>query len=322
MGIMMQRIRGAMRILVDILRIQFWCGNVSLPLKEADSFIKARIFEGKEKDLGGSTARSFFSPGIVKISRGDKRKGLWLLMDQKGGKMRYRIAECITEYEPVYEMLKRKMAPYSYNGNGKTEICLSVTDEFCRKKQREQSHLTVAQCEYVFAGFEFYRKFILHGGMMLHASAVMVDGAAYLFSADSGTGKSTHTKLWQECLGKDKALIINDDKPAIRKTDKGWFAYGTPFSGKTDENLNKKARIQGICMLERGSQNKIGRIEPGDAISLLMKQTVIPRNAEMADQVLIYLDALLKDIPIYRMECTISEEAAKMSYEAMRGEIK
>ena len=76
---------------------------------------------------------------------------------------------------------------------------------------------------------------------MVHASAVEVDGKAYLFSADSGTGKLTHTKQWQNYFGKERALIINDDKPAIRKDKNGWAAYGTPFSGKTDENLNRQS---------------------------------------------------------------------------------
>lgn len=118
----------------------------------------------------------------------------------------------------------------------KSDIQLSINEAFCRVKQQENPHLTLEQCEYIFAGSEFYRKLINLGGFMLHASAIVVDNKAYLFSAPSGTGKSTHTKLWQECFG-DKAIIINDDKPAIRIEEGKCFAYGTPFSGKTDEKL-------------------------------------------------------------------------------------
>lgn len=95
--------------------------------------------------------------------------------------MRYKIADCITEYEPHYEMLRQKMESYRFEGEGEAEISLQLTKSFCEEKQKEQSHLTEAQCEYIFAGSEFYRKFIRKGGMMLHASAVEVDGKAYLF---------------------------------------------------------------------------------------------------------------------------------------------
>ena len=76
--------------------------------------------------------------------------------------------------------------------------------------------------------------------MLLHSSAVVVDGYAYLFSADSGTGKSTHTGLWKQHFG-DRAYIINDDKPAIRKVDGEWYVFGTPWSGKTDTSVNPRA---------------------------------------------------------------------------------
>lgn len=233
--------------------------------------------------------------------------------------MRYKIAGCITEYTPIYHMLREKMKPYLYKGEEETEITLCLTKEFCETKQREQPHLTVEQCEYIFAGSQFYKKLLLKGGFMLHASAVEVDGKAYLFSANSGTGKSTHAKQWQSFFGEERALIINDDKPAIRRENGEWFAYGTAFSGKTDENLNRRARLQGICLLERGEVNRMKRIDAADAISFLMQQTIVPKEAEAAAMLLTYLDSLLKEVPIYRMQCTISEEAAKMAYKAMKG---
>ncbi|EGC75185.1 hypothetical protein HMPREF0490_01075 [Lachnospiraceae bacterium 6_1_37FAA] len=234
--------------------------------------------------------------------------------------MRYQIADCIVEYEPIYEFLKKKMESYRFDGDAKTQITLTMTEELCIQKQAEQSHLTLEECEYIFVGLEFYRKLLLQGGMMIHASAVEVDGRVYLFSADSGTGKSTHTKQWQKYFGTERALIINDDKPAVRKEADGWVAYGTPFSGKTDEQLNRKGKLQGICMLGRGKTNEIRRMEPQEAVLLLMRQTLVPRRQEMAERLLEMLDELFKEVPVYQMRCTISEDAAKMAYESMRGE--
>ena len=228
----------------------------------------------------------------------------------------YKIAGCIVEYEPIYFLLKKQMEEYRVDEQ-KSDIQLSISEAFCRVKQQVNPHLTLEQCEYIFAGSEFYRKLINLGGFMLHASAIVVDNKAYLFSAPSGTGKSTHTKLWQECFG-DKAIIINDDKPAIRIEEGKCFAYGTPFSGKTDENLNLRVPLQAICMLERGIENRIDLITTKKAIPLILQQTILPRNQIMLEELFIMLEEVLKKVPIYRMKCNISKEAALMAYNKMK----
>lgn len=229
----------------------------------------------------------------------------------------YRIAGCVVEYTPVYPLLRRQMEPYRCE-SGAVDMVLSLNREYYRKKQEEHRHLTREQCEYLFAGAQFYRKYIKQGGFLLHASAVVMDGRAYLFSASSGVGKSTHTKLWQKKFGADRAVIINDDKPAICIEDGVCSVWGTPFSGKTDENRNEKALLQGICMLERGEENRIWQIKASEALPLLMQQTIRPRQEELADKLLTLVDALLRKIPVYRMQCTVCEEAAEIAYERMR----
>ncbi len=233
--------------------------------------------------------------------------------------MFYKIAECVTECTPMYAMAKERMKPYEAE-DGKEDFKIGFSEEFLRQRQSENPHLTQEQCEYIYLTDRFYKKLLLHGGMMLHASAVTVDDRAYLFSAKSGTGKSTHTKQWQKLFGSHRAEILNDDKPALRRTEDGWFAYGTPFSGKTDENQNKKVRLQGICMLERGVENHIERMDAACAIPLLMRQTILPRNEEMAGNLMQMLDWLLREAPVWRMQCNISTEAAAMAYHAMRAE--
>lgn len=230
----------------------------------------------------------------------------------------YKIAGCIVEYEPIYSLLRNQMEAYKVDEQ-KPDIKLSITEAFCSTKQQENPHLTLGQCEYIFAGSEFYRKLINFGGFMLHASAIVVDNRVYLFSASSGTGKSTHTKLWQECFG-DKAMIINDDKPAIRIEEDKCYVYGTPFSGKSDENLNLKVPLQAICMLERGVKNSIELIDTKKAIPLILQQTILPRNQAMIDRLFMMLEVVLKKIPIYQMKCNISKEAALMAYNEMKGD--
>ena len=112
-----------------------------------------------------------------------------------------------------------------------------------------------------------------HLDQCLHASAVVVEDEAYLFSADCGTGKSTHTSLWLKYLADKNPYILNDDKPAIRVTENGIFAYGTPFSGKNDINENKKVKVKGICFLEQAPQNSIEKLEISEAFKLFWGQT-------------------------------------------------
>ena len=230
----------------------------------------------------------------------------------------YKIAECVVEYEPIYPLLKNQMEAYRI-AEQQPDIKLSITKEFCDIKQQENPHLTLEQCEYIFAGSEFYRKLIKLGGFMLHSSAIVVNNKAYLFSADSGTGKSTHTKLWQKCFG-DEAIIINDDKPAIRIENGKCYAYGTPFSGKSDENLNLKVPLQAICLLERGKENSIDLIPVKKAIPLILKQTILPKNQDTINHFFDMLDIVLTKTPIYQMKCNISKEAALMAYDKMKGE--
>ena len=71
----------------------------------------------------------------------------------------------------------------------------------------------------------------LYDTVLFHGSALAADGEGYLFTAPSGTGKSTHARLWRELLG-DRVVMINDDKPLLRVTEEGVTVYGTPFRGK------------------------------------------------------------------------------------------
>ena len=178
--------------------------------------------------------------------------------------------------------------------------------------------VTPENMEYVATGALFNRFLIVHDGLMLHSSAVVVDGYAYLFSADSGTGKSTHTNLWLEKFG-DKAFIINDDKPAIRKIDGEWYVFGTPWCGKNNTNKNAKAKLGAIVFLERSEENWIENESIQDAIKKFFRQTTRKLNKEQnMDKVLSTMEKVLSEVPIYKMGCNISEEAAKIAYEKIR----
>jgi hypothetical protein len=172
--------------------------------------------------------------------------------------------------------------------------------------------------EYLYSGFDFYKKLLRHGGLMLHSSAVVVDGKAYLFTADSGTGKSTHTGLWLKKFG-DRAYILNDDKPAIRREEDGWFAYGTPWSGKYDISRNTRVPLAGIAAVNRAEENSIHPFGGLEAIQTIMKQANRPRGMEFRVSLMELLDRLLTEVPVWKLYCNMDLQAAEMSYDAMSG---
>ena len=179
-------------------------------------------------------------------------------------------------------------------------------------------HLSDEDCEYISTGSSFYRQLLNFNGMLLHASAVVVDDRAYLFTASSGTGKSTHTSLWLQQFG-DRAWLLNDDKPALRLEDGQWFAYGTPWSGKYDLSRNARIPLAGICCLQRGETNQIIPLTPKNAILPILEQTARPPAATLRGKLLELLDSLLTTVPLWQLSCNTSPEAALLSYEAMSG---
>lgn len=229
----------------------------------------------------------------------------------------HKIADLTVDMGYKYERMIKQAEAYRIEGDKTPDMTIYLSDSFIEQKIKEDGELTPETCEYIYTGSIFYLGLIHFGGLMLHASAVLIDGKAYLFSASSGVGKSTHTSLWQKAFGKDRAKILNDDKPAIRIEKDGIYAFGTPWSGKTDLNINVKAPIAGICFLERGDKNKIRRENGGAVIAKLLAQTVRPYKEQNMDILLRHVDKVLKEIPVYTMRCTISEEAAYTAYNEM-----
>lgn len=230
--------------------------------------------------------------------------------------MKLKVADLIVEITPKYELLKTRSVPYIYEGADEADIIINLSDKFFSDRQNENPNLTLDECEYFFTASYFYTEIVKFNGVMLHASAVQYDGFAYLFSADSGTGKSTHTHLWLEKF--PSAEILNDDKPAIRYIDGKFYAYGTPWSGKFDESINTKTEIAGITFLSRGENNEIQQVSGENAMLDFMNQTVRPLRKEYMILFMETLDKILTQIPVYRLKCNMSLEAVETSYNAMK----
>jgi ABC-type multidrug transport system ATPase subunit len=147
-------------------------------------------------------------------------------------------------------------------------------------------------------------------------NATINEGDSIAIIGPSGTGKSTHTRLWCEHI--EGTYIINDDKPAIRKVNNELFVYGTPFSGKEDLSKNEKVKLGGICLIYRNEENVIKRISAEEAIVPILRQTIHQLSEKKLDKFLKLLDDILSNVPVYKMGCNISKQAALLSYNTMK----
>lgn len=229
---------------------------------------------------------------------------------------KYKIAGITIKIEPRYELAKKQLEPYRVDDEVKEEAVFRVSDEefaFAMKNYPDDPDLA----EYAY--MRYLMRFLgdSFDFLVLHSSAVVHEGRAYLFSADSGVGKSTHTRHWLQNFGGQGAFILNDDSVTIRKFDGVWNACGTPWAGSSLINVNTQVPLQGIGFIERAEFNRVEKISPDQAIGLFLKQSPPPQRREMLEKRLDRIISLLKEIPAYRVQCLDDPSAALTSYAAM-----
>lgn len=166
----------------------------------------------------------------------------------------------------------------------------------------------------------FLRKFaewvLQKDAFLLHASLIDIDGTGVAFSAPSGTGKTTHTLLWQRLLG-DNMTIINGDKPIVRFFEDEQFpiGYGTPWNGKERLGTTGKTPIKHFCFIERADTNSCEKVDPADCLNLFFKQIHLPNNSSnLMLKTLSLADGFLKSVTVWKIKCNMDISAAEVAY--------
>lgn len=224
----------------------------------------------------------------------------------------YQIADLIVEMA-LSGRTKTQAQPYLVKIDRSADITISFRHEQMLRKVPQMTDFSTA--EYIGTGALFAVEILRFEGFQFHASAVQLDGKAYLFSAPSGTGKSTHTEKWRRLFG---AEIINDDKPVLRRVDGKWMVYGTPWSGKHDLSKPVGVPLGGIAFLQRGEENGIRKMLLNEAVPAMISQCLRLVHKECMRKQLELIDKLLKEIPVWRLTCRNDDEAAMVSYGAMK----
>lgn len=227
-----------------------------------------------------------------------------------------------------FETSRRFCEKYLWDGEPDFSVEITQGDiDFEREKSAQEDMKTGreartpsdAYLEVIAIHRKVTGKLLDYGILLFHGSVVAVDGAAYLFTAKSGTGKSTHTRLWRALLG-PRAVMVNDDKPFLSIEKDRVLAHGSPWNGKHRLDTNIAVPLKAICILERGSDNVITPIRAGDALSTLFQQSSRPNTAAGMAQYMDLIDGIARNVAFFRLWCNMEPEAARVSYEGMSGE--
>lgn len=232
----------------------------------------------------------------------------------------YSIAGKKVYMNPKGAILKRRAEKYllSYSDTVGYDIFLEFSGERFDAYRKACSGYSYDEQEYAWAGGLFYKELMRFNGFYLHGSAVALNQQAFIFSANSGTGKSTHAALWLRHFKSESPFIINDDKPAILLKNGEFYAYGTPFSGKNDLSRNEGVKIKALCFLQQANTDSIEKLNSKQAIIKLYGQILPGAEKEYMSALLSLLDKFLTSVPVFRLKCTVSENAVVTAYNAMK----
>lgn len=160
---------------------------------------------------------------------------------------------------------------------------------------------------------------VVDEALAIHSSVIEHGGRAVLFLGESGTGKSTHTRLWREHI--EGARLVNDDSPVVRMYDGVATVFGSPWSGKTHCYRAVARPIAGIVRLSQGPRNEISRLRPLQAIGALLPSTspAFAYDNTLQDRVCGVLSAILSQVPVWHLSCLPDREAAELSFQTVFG---
>ncbi len=186
-------------------------------------------------------------------------------------------------------------------------VCRYISVDWLKEEIDRGNHL-----ENFFCIEKLLMKF---DAMILHSCHIQKDGQAILFTAPSGTGKSTQGDLWKKYRD---AEVINGDRTIIRKKDGIWYAYGAPFCGTSNIHLNRQAPIKAIVVLRQAPYDQVQLIQGRQAFSAIYSElTVNSWSAAYVQSALNWASALIEEINIYFFQCTKNASAVDVLEQAI-----
>ena len=238
-----------------------------------------------------------------------------------------RMADLPVEVFCQFESTREYCADYLRNDGTAPDRSITVSEEILVEEQRQlrMKGDPGAENRNVVENYSLCRALAEYlpsrDRVLFHGSSLALDGNGVLFTAKSGTGKSTHTRLWREVFG-NRVAMINDDKPILHIGPENTRIYGSPWRGKHRLGSNLSAPLRAICIVCRDAENRILRLSPREALPTLLQQTYMPQDPRMLRQTLALADRLSRTVPVYRLYCNMDPQAAVVACEGLELEKK
>ncbi|MCR5599449.1 MAG: hypothetical protein K6G33_01710 [Ruminococcus sp.] len=238
---------------------------------------------------------------------------------------KYKIADKVVEVNSIYDEVHEYCSEYLTDTSADYSVTTTQADiDYEREKSAREDEIegipvrnfSDSYLEELAVYRKIAEKMIDYDTLLFHGSVVAVDGVGYLFTAKSGTGKSTHTRLWREYFG-ERAVMVNDDKPLLHISDTV-TAYGTPYNGKHRLGTNTSVPLKAICILTRAADNHIEPITREQAYTMLLQQVYRPADMLKMAKTLELVDRLADSAKLYRLGCNMDISAAKIAFEGMQ----
>ena len=222
-----------------------------------------------------------------------------------------------------YESISKRMHEYVIDDTDDIAFCVETSDEErnqCKESlinSNEGCSFSADYVEYITIHSLIAEALLNYDILLMHGSCLTIDDKTIIFTATSGTGKSTHSGLYREVYG-DRVKMINDDKPFLICKENEIIVCGNPWQGKHNLGTNTKAKLDAIVYLERGPENKIIPVEAQDVFELLFLQTYYSKNKLNKIKAFQLLSNICKNVKMFKLKCNMDKDAAIVSYSGIR----
>lgn len=233
--------------------------------------------------------------------------------------MKYLFADFKIEIEEKFPD-KKKSCDLFLTEFEESDFSFSISkEELIEESQNDIRVSGDAYLEFIAMNRKLAEWLPLNNAFLLHSAVFDVSGVGVAFAALSGTGKTTHMRLWKELLG-EKMVVVNGDKPIVRFFDDEPdmpYAYGNPWNGKEHFGRNMRTPLKHICFIERSGTNFVEKMNKADAVNLIFNQVYMPKDSIAVMNTMQLIDRLLSCCNLWKIHCNMELDAAKIAYDTI-----
>lgn len=185
--------------------------------------------------------------------------------------------------------------------------------------QKQYPHFSLVLCERAALKYKMDAILVNHGAFAFHASALSYRGQAYIFTALSGVGKSTHSRMWRESL--ENVVMINDDRPYLKVIGDEVWAYSHPQSGKDHIYTNISAKVRAIGRIVRDQKNFVKEVSKSEFFPYMIQQSFTMDTPEMTATIISNIKIILDKVYLCEIHCNMEPDTGRTIYNQMEKNI-